>query len=149
MDDCDEVVDADEGDEVGMSPYSRSGRRKDPVYLASMATHILPNQAQMQQQHIDLQQQHHHLEQLHHQQMQQKQLEEQQLEYQLHLLQLQHHHQMQLNQQQVYPSPIDHQVPEMEDSSHSPSSLPLESEFHCGSGRMLKRPDLIPMGDFL
>jgi len=133
---------------VGDSPYSRSVKRRDPVYLASMATHILPNQTQMHQQHNDLQQQQ-HLEQLRQQQIQQQQLEEQQLQYQLQLLQLHHHHQMQLIPHQVHPSPTDHQVPEMEESNHHHHAIPLESEFHCGSGRVLKRPDLIPMGDFL
>merc|ERR1712018_735339 len=74
---------ADEGD----SPYSQSCRRRDPVYLASMAAHALPTS-----QHIE-EMERHHLEQL-------QRLEQQQLEYQLQLMHLQHQHQQQQPQQE-------------------------------------------------
>merc|ERR1712037_972117 len=115
------------------SPYSQTCRRRDPVYLASMAAHALPTSQEMER---------HHLEQL------QQQLEQQQLEYQLQLMQLQQQHQqLPSHQQQTCPAMSDHQVPDMETSSMS-MSLPIESDFHYGSGRVLKRPDLLPMGNF-
>jgi len=141
--------------EVEETPYSQAGRRRDPVYLASMAAHSLPSpqvpgtnpylSCTFTQEELER----HHMEQLAQQQQQQQQLEQQQLEYQLQLLQLQHqqHHQHQMqHQQQVGQVPSDHQVPEMETGMNL--SLPLDSEFHCGSGRVLKRPDLLPMGNF-
>merc|ERR1712126_280588 len=119
---------ADEGD----SPYSQSCRRRDPVYLASMAAHALPTS-----QHIE-EMERHHLE----------QLQQQQLEYQLQLMHLQHQHQQQQPQQEEScPAMSDHQVPDMETSGLS-MSLPIDSDFHYGSGRVLKRPDLLPMGNF-
>merc|ERR1739846_5809 len=117
------------------SPYSQTCRRRDPVYLASMAAHALPTSQEMER---------HHLE-------QQQRLEQQQLEYQLQLMQLQQQHQQQQQQQQQQqescPAMSDHQVPDMETSSLS-MSLPIDSDFHYGSGRVLKRPDLLPMGNF-
>merc|ERR1712126_545012 len=127
---------ADEGD----SPYSQSCRRRDPVYLASMAAHALPTS-----QHIE-EMERHRLEQLQQQQEQQQRLEQQQLEYQLQLMQLQQQHQ-QPQQECCRPAVTDHQVPDMETSSLS-MSLPIDSDFHYGSGRVLKRPDLLPMGNF-
>merc|ERR1711934_1244025 len=100
------------------SPYSQTCRRRDPVYLASMAAHALPTSQEMER---------HHLEQLQQQQEQQQRLEQQQHE--------------------SYPAMSDHQVPDMETSSLS-MSLPIDSDFHYGSGRVLKRPDLLPMGNF-
>merc|ERR1739846_53433 len=88
------------------SPYSQTCRRRDPVYLASMAAHALPTSQEMER---------HHLE--------------------------------QLQQQESCPAMSDHQVPDMETSSLS-MSLPIDSDFHYGSGRVLKRPDLLPMGNF-
>merc|ERR1712037_681708 len=123
------------------SPYSQTCRRRDPVYLASMAAHALPTSQEMER---------HHLEQLQQQQEQQQRLEQQQLEYQLQLMQLQQQHQQQQQQQQQQescPAMSDHQVPDMETSSLS-MSLPIDSDFHYGSGRVLKRPDLLPMGNF-
>merc|ERR1711936_1278432 len=121
------------------SPYSQSCRRRDPVYLASMAAHALPTSQEMER---------HHLEQLQQKQEQQQRLEQQQLEYQLQLMQLQQQHQqLPSHQQQTCPALSDHQVPDMETSSMS-MSLPIESDFHYGSGRVLKRPDLLPMGNF-
>merc|ERR1711936_110511 len=105
------------------SPYSQTCRRRDPVYLASMAAHALPTSQEMER---------HHLEQLQQQQEQQQRLEQQQLPS---------------HQQQTCPAMSDHQVPDMETSSMS-MSLPIESDFHYGSGRVLKRPDLLPMGNF-
>merc|ERR1719460_887729 len=93
------------------SPYSQTCRRRDPVYLASMAAHALPTSQEMER---------HHLEQLQQQQEQQQRLEQQQLEYQLQLMQLQqqHHQQQQQQQQQqqescpaMTHSMSDHQVP--------------------------------------
>merc|ERR1712037_397249 len=107
------------------SPYSQTCRRRDPVYLASMAAHALPTSQEMER---------HHLEQLQQQQEQQQRLEQQQLEYQLQLMQQQ-------QQQESCPAMSDHQVPDMETSSLS-MSLPIDSDFHYGSGRVLKRPDL-------
>merc|ERR1712181_28319 len=104
-----------ESSEEDDSPYSQSCRRRDPVYLASMAAHALPTSQEMER---------HHLEQL---QQQQEQLPS--------------------HQQQSCPAMSDHQVPDMETSSLN-MSLPIESEFHYGSGRVLKRPDLLPMGNF-
>merc|ERR1712210_123603 len=121
------------------SPYSQTCRRRDPVYLASMAAHALPTSQEMER---------HHLEQLQQQQEQQQRLEQQQLEYQLQLMQWQQQHQqLPSHQQQTCPAMSDHQVPDMETSSMS-MSLPIESDFHYGSGRVLKRPDLLPMGNF-
>merc|ERR1712108_18468 len=105
------------------SPYSQTCRRRDPVYLASMAAHALPTSQEMER---------HHLEQLQQQQEQQQRLEQQQLPS---------------PQQQTCPAMSDHQVPDMETSSMS-MSLPIEIDFHYGSGRVLKRPDLLPMGNF-
>merc|ERR1712037_692965 len=101
------------------SPYSQTCRRRDPVYLASMAAHALPTSQEMER---------HHLEQLQQQQEQQQQQQQQQ-------------------QQESCPAMSDHQVPDMETSSLS-MSLPIDSDFHYGSGRVLKRPDLLPMGNF-
>lgn len=147
MEDCSISPESGDNDDcVGMSPYSQTGRRTDPVYLASMASHTLHTQAQMQRQQNALQEQE-HLEQLRQQQSQEQQLAEQQLQFQLQLLHLERQHlENQTNQSHV--APADHQVPQMEHCGQN-LSLPMESEFHCGSGRVLKRPDLIPMGDFL
>merc|ERR1712172_447101 len=103
-----EAIESSEEDD---SPYSQSCRRRDPVYLASMAAHALPTSQEMER---------HHLEQLQQQQQQ---------------------------QQESCPAMSDHQVPDMETSSLS-MSLPIDSDFHYGSGRVLKRPDLLPMGNF-
>merc|ERR1712181_148162 len=123
-----------ESSEEDDSPYSQSCRRRDPVYLASMAAHALPTSQEMER---------HHLEQL------QQRHEHQQLEYQLQLMQLQQQHQQLPSHQQQHSCPAmsDHQVPDMETSSLN-MSLPIESEFHYGSSRVLKRPDLLPMGNF-
>merc|ERR1712192_81637 len=129
-----------ESSEEDDSPYSQSRRRRDPVYPASMGAHALPTSQEMER---------HHLEQLQQQQEQQQRLEHQQLEYQLQLMQLQQQHQQlpSHQQQQSCPAMSDHQVPDMETSSLN-MSLPIESEFHYGSSRVLKRPDLLPMGNF-
>merc|ERR1711990_1291617 len=101
------------------SPYSQTCRRRDPVCLASMAAHALPTSQEMER---------HHLE----------QLQQQQLEYQLQLMQLQQQHQQQQQpQQESCPAMSDHQVPDMETSSLN-MSLPIDSDFHYGSGRVLK-----------
>merc|ERR1712037_753242 len=110
------------------SPYSQTCRRRDPVYLASMAAHALPASQEMER---------HHLEQLQQQQEQQQRLEQQHQQQQ----------QQQQQQQESCPAMSDHQVPDMETSSLS-MSLPIDSDFHYGSGRVLKRPDLLPMGNF-
>merc|ERR1712181_120388 len=107
-----------ESSEEDDSPYRQSCRRRDPVYLASMAAHALPTSQEMER---------HHLEQLQQQQEQQQQLPS--------------------HQQQSCPAMSDHQVPDMETSNLN-MSLPIESEFHYGSSRVLKRPDLLPMGNF-
>merc|ERR1719220_2289134 len=97
------------------SPYSQTCRRRDPVYLASMAAHALPTSQEMER---------HHLEQL-------QQQEEQQLEYQLQLMQLQQQHQqLPSHQQQTCPVMSDHQVPDMETTSSLNMSLPIDSDFH-------------------
>merc|ERR1711953_1369064 len=110
------------------SPYSQTCRRRDPVYLASMAAHALPTSQEMER---------HHLEQLQQQQEQQQRLEQQQLEYQLQLMQLQQQHQQQQQHQESCPAMSDHQVPDVETSSLN-MSLPIDSDFHYGSGRVLK-----------
>merc|ERR1711899_18542 len=121
------------------SPFSQASRRKDPVYLASMAAHSLPSSQELER---------HHLDQLQQQQEQQQHLEQQQLEYQLQLMHLQQQHQQfPLHQPQSCPPVSDHQVPDMETSSLN-MNLPIDSDFHCGSGRVLKRPDLLPLGNF-
>merc|ERR1712223_842807 len=108
------------------SPFSQASRRRDPVYLASMAAHSLPSSQELER---------HHLEQL-------------QLEYQLQLMHLQQQHQqLPLHQPESCPAVSDHQVPDMETSSLN-MNLPIDSDFHCGSGRVLKRPDLLPLGNF-
>merc|ERR1712107_732844 len=87
-------------------------------------------------------------DQLQQQQEQQQHLEQQQLEYQLQLMHLQQQHQqLPLHQPQSCPAVSDHQVPDMETSSLN-MNLPMDSDFHCGSGRVLKRPDLLPLGNF-
>merc|ERR1712014_435632 len=121
------------------SPFSQASRRRDPVYLASMAAHSLPSSQELER---------HHLDQLQQQQEQQQHLEQQQLEYQLQLMHLQQQHQqLPLHQPQSCPAVSDHQVPDMETSSLN-MNLPMDSDFHCGSGRVLKRPDLLPLGNF-
>merc|ERR1711953_83350 len=115
------------------SPFSQASRRRDPVYLASMAAHSLPSSQELER---------HHLDQL------QQQLEQQQLEYQLQLMHLQQQpQQLPLHQPQSCPAVSDQQVPDMETSSLN-MNLPIDSDFHCGSGRVLKRPDLLPLGNF-
>merc|ERR1712047_170208 len=124
------------------SPFSQASRRRDPVYLASMAAHSLPSSQIFQEL------ERHHLDQLQQQQEQQQHLEQQQLEYQLQLMHLQQQHQqLPLHQPQSCPAVSDHQVPDMETSSLN-VNLPIDSDFHCGSGRVLKRPDLLPLGNF-
>merc|ERR1712014_375937 len=108
------------------SPFSQASRRRDPVYLASMAAHSLPSSQELERHHLD----------------------QQQLEYQLQLMHLQQQHQqLPLHQPQSCPAVSDHQVPDMETSSLN-MNLPMDSDFHCGSGRVLKRPDLLPLGNF-
>merc|ERR1712080_140528 len=115
------------------SPFSQASRRRDPVYLASMAAHSLPSSQELERHHLD--------------QLQQQQ-EQQQLEYQLQVMHLhQQHQQPPLHQPQSCPTVSDHQVPDMETSSLN-MNLPIDSDFHCGSGRVLKRPDLLPLGNF-
>merc|ERR1712192_256067 len=111
-----------ESSEEDDSPYSQSCRRRDPVYLASMAAHALPTSQEMER---------HHLEQLQQQQEQQQGLEHQQLEYQLQLMQLQQHYQQlpSHQQQQSCPAMSDHQVPDMETSNLN-MSLPIERSTH-------------------
>merc|ERR1711997_935815 len=110
-----------ESSEEDDSPYSQSCRRRDPVYLASMAAHALPTSQEMER---------HHLEQLQQQQEQQQRLEQQQLEYQLQLMQLQQQHQqLPSHQQQSCPAMSDHQVPDMETTSSLNMSLPIDSDF--------------------
>merc|ERR1711953_1214956 len=94
------------------SPFSQASRRRDPVYLASMAAHSLPSSQELERHHLD--------------QLQQ---------------------QLPLHQPQSCPAVSDHQVPDMETSSLN-MNLPIDSDFHCGSGRVLKRPDLLPLGNF-
>jgi len=104
------------------SPYSQTCRRRDPVYLASMAAHALPTSQEMER---------HHLEQLQQQQEQQQRLEQQQLEYQLQLMQLQQQHQqLPSHQQQSCPAMSDHQVPDMETTSSLNMSLPIDRSTH-------------------
>merc|ERR1712025_11598 len=91
------------------SPYSQTCRRRDPVYLASMAAHALPTSQEMER---------HHLEQL-----------QQQQEHQLQLMQLQQQHQHQQPQQESCPAMTDHQVPDMETSSLR-MSLPIDRSNH-------------------
>merc|ERR1712012_388770 len=107
------------------SPFSQASRRRDPVYLASMAAHSLPSSQELER---------HHLDQLQQQQEQQQHLEQQ-------------HQQLPLHQPESCPAVSDHQVPDMETSSLN-MNLPMDSDFHCGSGRLLKRPDLLPLGNF-
>merc|ERR1712200_167964 len=108
------------------SPFSQASRRRDPVYLASMAAHSLPSSQELERQHLD----------------------QQQLEYQLQLMHLQQQHQqLPLHQPENCPAVSDHQVPDMETSSLN-MNLPIDRSSHCGSGRVLKRPDLLPLGNF-
>merc|ERR1719507_191580 len=89
------------------SPYSQTCRRRDPVYLASMAAHALPTSQEMER---------HHLE---------------QLKYQLQLMQLQQQHQqLPSHQQQTCPAMSDHQVPDMETTSSLNMSLPIDRSTH-------------------
>merc|ERR1712088_1459 len=100
------------------SPFSQASRRRDPVYLASMAAHSLPSSQELEW---------HHLDQL---QQQQQHLEQQQLEYQLQLMHLQQQHQqLPLHQPQSCPPVSDHQVPDMETSSLN-MNLPIDRSSH-------------------
>merc|ERR1712200_64561 len=111
------------------SPFSQASRRRDPVYLASMAAHSLPSSQELERHHLD-------------------QLQQQQLEYQLQLMHLQQQHQqLPLHQPENCPAVSDHQVPDMETSSLN-MNLPIDRSSHCSSGRVLKRPDLLPLGNF-
>merc|ERR1711988_179003 len=103
------------------SPFSQASRRRDPVYLASMAAHSLPSSQELER---------HHLYQLQQQQEQQQHLEQQQLEYQLQLMHLQQQHQqLPLRQTQSCPPVSDHQVPDMETSSLN-MNLPMDRSSH-------------------
>merc|ERR1712038_1447830 len=103
------------------SPFSQASRRRDPVYLASMAAHSLPSSQELER---------HHLDQLQQQQEQQQHLEQQQLEYQLQLMHLQQQHQqLPLHQPQSCPAVSDHQVPDMETSSLN-MNLPIDRSSH-------------------
>merc|ERR1712004_160271 len=98
------------------SPFSQASRRRDPVYLASMAAHSLPSSQELERHHLD--------------QLQQQQEQQQHLEYQLQLMHLQQQHQqLPLHQPQSCPAVSDHQVPDMETSSLN-MSLPIDSDFH-------------------
>merc|ERR1719397_2236221 len=90
-----------ESSEEDDSPYSQSCRRRDPVYLASMAAHALPTSQEMER---------HHLEQLQQQQEQ--------------------HQQLPSHQQQSCPAMSDHQVPDMETTSSLNMSLPIDRSTH-------------------
>merc|ERR1712004_765355 len=89
------------------SPFSQASRRRDPVYLASMAAHSLPSSQIFQEL------ERHHLDQL-----------QQQL---MHLQQ--QHQQLPLHQPQSCPAVSDHQVPDMETSSLN-MSLPIDRSSH-------------------
>merc|ERR1712126_300765 len=103
------------------SPFSQASRRRDPVYLASMAAHSLPSSQELER---------HHLDQLQQQQEQQQHLEQQQLEYQLQLMHLQQQHQqLPLHQPESCPAVSDHQVPDMETSSLN-MNLPMDRSSH-------------------
>merc|ERR1712172_57594 len=99
-----EAIESSEEDD---SPYSQSCRRRDPVYLASMAAHALPTSQEMER---------HHLEQLQQQQEQLMRLQQQ-------------HQQLPSHQQQSCPAMSDHQVPDMETSNLN-MSLPIERSTH-------------------
>merc|ERR1712180_292203 len=71
------------------SPFSQASRRRDPVYLASMAAHSLPSSQELERHPLD---------------QPQKQQEQQQ-----HL----EHQQLPLHQPQSCPAVSDHQVPDM------------------------------------
>merc|ERR1712038_1208169 len=107
--------------EEGDSPFSQASRRRDPVYLASMAAHSLPSSQELER---------HHLDQLQQQQERQQHLEQQQLEYQLQLMHLQQQHQqLPLHQPESCPDVSDHQVPDMETSSLN-MNLPIDRSSH-------------------
>jgi len=98
------------------SPFSQASRRRDPVYLASMAAHSLPSSQELERHHLD--------------QLQQQQEQQQQLEYQLQLMHLhQQHQQLPLHQPQSCPPVSDHQVPDMETSSLN-MNLPIDRSSH-------------------
>merc|ERR1711963_311629 len=98
------------------SPFSQASRRRDPVYLASMAAHSLPSSQELERHHLD--------------QLQQQQEQQQQLEYQLQLMHLQQQHQqLPLHQPQSCPPVSDHQVPDMETSSLN-MNLPIDRSSH-------------------
>merc|ERR1711872_1190855 len=98
------------------SPFSQASRRRDPVYLASMAAHSLPSSQELERHHLD--------------QLQQQQEQQQQLEYQLQLMHLhQQHQQLPLHQPQSCPTVSDHQVPDMETSSLN-MNLPIDRSSH-------------------
>merc|ERR1711963_797012 len=98
------------------SPFSQASRRRDPVYLASMAAHSLPSSQELERHHLD--------------QLQQQQEQQQHLEYQLQLMHLQQQHQqLPLHQPQSCPPVSDHQVPDMETSSLN-MNLPIDRSSH-------------------
>merc|ERR1711922_105880 len=86
------------------SPFSQASRRRDPVYLASMAAHSLPSSQELERHHLD------------------------QLQQQLMHLQ-QQPQQLPLRQPQSCPAVSDHQVPDMETSSLN-VSLPIDRSSH-------------------
>jgi len=130
-----ETMEADDSEEVpevqeSSSPFSQSEKRRDPVYLSSLACHSVGPQVlspQMPQDHVQPQQ--HLLQQQLEQQEQQEQL---QFQWQLHQLELQHQQQQQQHIQQFGPN----------------TTLTMGSEiYHSGNAArgILKRADLIPM----
>merc|ERR1712038_2038139 len=86
--------------EEGDSPFSQASRRRDPVYLASMAAHSLPSSQELERHHLD-------------------QLQQQQ----------QQHQQLPLHQPENCPPVSDHQVPDMETSSLN-MNLPIDRSSH-------------------
>lgn len=139
------------------SPFSQGDKRRDPVYLTSMASHTAsspsdvtlstsPNNNTQQQLQQQLQQQQHEFflaflnrqqitpEQFQQQQQYYQQLLEQQYaqqQQQQQLVEQQHAHQLQLQQQQQHQQQLDNQT--------------ACCIINDGGRRLLKRPDLIPM----
>merc|ERR1719341_853975 len=140
-----------------ISPFSQDEKRRDPVYLTSMATHTAasseaplsssPNnnsqQQQQQQQELQQQQQQHEffLAFLNRQQITPEQFQQQQQYYQ-QLLEQQYAQQQLIQQQQAAHEQQLHQQQQQQQLDNQTARCILSDG---GTRRVMKRPDLIPM----
>jgi len=138
-----------------ISPFSQDEKRRDPVYLTSMATHIAAssevplssspnnNSQQQKQQQQELQQQHEFfLAFLNRQQITPEQFQQQQQYYQ-QLLEQQYAQQQLIQQQQAAHEQQLHQQQQRQEQLDNQTARCILSD--GGTRRVMKRPDLIPM----